>query len=329
MANKPDQITGEPEDDFPIYYRGRAKDIETDSGINLQEKLNDMEQFEKTHHHSPDDIDTTPEKQFISQEEKDKYAKGPLYSNTTQTVIEVGGIQPGSTFAENTVQEIFEKLLYPTLPPRVTITNKSELDVYNTAGSAFAPLVLKIDMQATTYDINTINLVLNGTVVQNIPCEYKIETGIQSYTFNTYTPTAAGLLEVKVYDTEKQVASDSIQIYSMSNIKEEFVIDGAAVWTNTLLRESPIVGEFIDESFGVADTFAKSGNMRITIYSDRVKDSSNIKEVLFNSINIVEMCTIENKTFESAQSPYNKGVVITFPTSRIEGKNSLKITWDL
>lgn len=115
-----DPATGEPQDKKPLYYRARAKSIILDDGRTIQEAVDDLEEELENHTHDAADIITDEDHQFVTQEEKDKLAKGTTYSNDIPTYVEHGGIGLGTTFQDKTIKEMFDMILYPYVAPIVS-----------------------------------------------------------------------------------------------------------------------------------------------------------------------------------------------------------------
>lgn len=64
-----------------------------------------------------DVIIETDDAQFISKAEKESLAKNATYTNAEPMVIEVGGLKPGTTFANKNVTDVINDLLYPYVAP--------------------------------------------------------------------------------------------------------------------------------------------------------------------------------------------------------------------
>lgn len=74
---------------------------------------------------------------FIDKREIEGGGGGVLYTNENPVPEDIGGIHAGETFDQVTVQEIFDKLLYPTLTPTLTgpsFTFSSNVEQYYEIG---------------------------------------------------------------------------------------------------------------------------------------------------------------------------------------------------
>jgi len=105
------------------------------------------------------------------------------YTNNTPMLISVGGLSAGSTFSEVPIQLMFDKILYPVLPPfaTISITNRIRERIHNTP-SDIVPINYTVTKR--TYPIQTNSIfyttangvnspsisgqIINGTYNQNL-----------------------------------------------------------------------------------------------------------------------------------------------------------------
>lgn len=115
-----------------MYYRSKASAITTDSGSTVEEELESLKNT-STHTHTPGDIITDEDHQFISSEEKENINKNAVYTNLDPTILAVGGIPAGTTFQNKKIQDILTMMMYPYTKPvvsTVTMTLNSTAQIY-------------------------------------------------------------------------------------------------------------------------------------------------------------------------------------------------------
>lgn len=81
---------------------------------------------------------------------------GPTYTNTTPTPVTIGGILAGSTFTAQTMQQMWDRLLYPYIAPTVVLNTTSPLPGVREVGTSLSPINLH---SVTTRHTNPISLV--------------------------------------------------------------------------------------------------------------------------------------------------------------------------
>lgn len=95
-----------------------------------------------------------------------------LYTNTTPTPIAVGGIPAGSTFSNKTMQEMWNMLLYPYVPPTCTLSASNNI---REKGSSNAVV---LSWSSTRGSENTTSITVDSTSIT-------VTTGNQSGTKST------------------------------------------------------------------------------------------------------------------------------------------------
>lgn len=81
---------------------------------------------------------------------------GPTYTNATPTPLTLGGIPAGTTFTAQTMQQMWDRLLYPYIAPAITLTSTPSSGVYE-FGNPQAPINLSA---VTTRNTNPITSVV-------------------------------------------------------------------------------------------------------------------------------------------------------------------------
>jgi len=114
---------------------------------------------------------------------------GGTYTNSGATPTTIGGISAGSTFSAQTMQQMWDALLYPYQPPAVTITNPSLFKTYE-----FGELV--------TSGLTSINYsVTNSSNIKVQPPDIGVpSTNIGGATFpsNPFTLAGAGSFDINI-----------------------------------------------------------------------------------------------------------------------------------
>ena len=113
-----DPSTGEPQDNTPLYYRTKAKNVIMDDGTSVEDAINSK--ADKNHTHTAREIITDKDHQFVTEEEKNNWSLGSRYNKNIPTYVEHGGIPIGTTFNNKTLQEMFDMILYPYVSPTVS-----------------------------------------------------------------------------------------------------------------------------------------------------------------------------------------------------------------
>ena len=201
-----DPSTGEPQDAKPLYYRTRAKSIVLDDGRTVQESIDDLEEQIDNHTHNASEIIEDPQHQFMTQEEKDKLAKGTTYTNDIPTYVEHGGVGLGVTFQDKTIKEMFDMILYPYVEPIVStsVLSPSNGGVFE-LGNTVTITKVRVTAQIKSNKLTKIQVV-HGTT--NVASKTDgIENG-GTFDFNTSYPiTNNATLTAKVTDDTQSIVS--------------------------------------------------------------------------------------------------------------------------
>jgi len=80
---------------------------------------------------------------------------GSTYTNTTPTPVTLGGILAGTTFTAQTMQQMFDMLLYPYIAPTVTLGSTPGSGVYE-FGNPQAPITLSATTVRNTNPITSV-----------------------------------------------------------------------------------------------------------------------------------------------------------------------------
>ena len=201
-----DPATGEPQDEKPLYYRSRAKSIVLDDGRNVQEAIDDLENNMENHTHNASDIITDKDHQFVTQEEKDIIANGTTYSNDIPTYVEHGGVAMGTTFADKTIKEMFDMILYPYVSPVVStsVLSPSNGGTFE-IGSTVTVTKIRVTASIKSNKLTRIQVVHGATSVAN-----KTDGVANGGTFDftiSYPLTTNATFTAKVTDDTQSIVS--------------------------------------------------------------------------------------------------------------------------
>lgn len=124
-----------------------------------------------------------------------------LYTNLIPTPVTVGGIAAGSTFSGETIQQMFDKLLYPYQIPTLSLSSLSNKEYGSSASITLSWSVIKktknitgiiVDNQSFTPTGNSQNGTKNTMGTYNIPAPAStINTFNMSVTDGTLTNTTS------------------------------------------------------------------------------------------------------------------------------------------
>ena len=201
-----DPITGEPQDDKPLYYRSHAKSVVMEDGSTVQETIDNMKSEFDTHTHNASEIIEDPDHQFVTQEKKDIIANGTTYSNDIPTYVEHGGVGLGVTFADKTIKEMFDMILYPYVAPIVStsVVSPSNGGTFEIGSTV---TITKVRVSATIKSNKLTKIqVVHGTTTVADKTDGVANGG--TFDFNTSYPiTANATLTAKVTDDTGSIVS--------------------------------------------------------------------------------------------------------------------------
>ena len=201
-----DPITGEPQDDKPLYYRSHAKSVVMEDGSTVQETIDNMKSEFDTHTHNASEIIEDPDHQFVTQEEKDIIANGTTYSNDIPTYVEHGGVGLGVTFADKTIKEMFDMILYPYVAPIVStsVVSPSNGGTFEIGSTV---IITKVRVSATIKSNKLTKIqVVHGTTNVASKTDGVANGGAFDFTVS-YPITANATLTAKVTDDTGSIVS--------------------------------------------------------------------------------------------------------------------------
>ena len=210
---KPDPLDGEPPDKTPLYYRASADTIIMDDGRTLNDVVHELYYLLETHHHDPEDIDETPEDQFVSQDQIDLWTRNTSYTNSRELYESHGGLLEGMSFDAMELQDFFDTLLYPYLPP---VIESAELlapasGVYSVETPVYITKV-KVTVKKKSDNIRDIKVLAGTTTL------YSYADGVSEG--GTFTINLNGLVhQTDTIYVEVEDEKDGITQYPIGEIK--------------------------------------------------------------------------------------------------------------
>ena len=131
------------------------------------------------------------------------------YTNLTPTPITVGGIASGSTFNDQTVQEMFNQLLYPYIAPSISLSASPSTGTVREFGNSVTSVTLNAMTTKHTNDITSVQFFRNGSLTETQPSPIA-GGGLETYT-DTTPVTANGItFTAKVSDGTQTITSNGV-----------------------------------------------------------------------------------------------------------------------
>lgn len=119
-------------------------------------------------------------------------AQSETYTNLTATTTTIGGIPAGSTFSGLTMQQMWDKLLYPYQPPAFTTFSFTYLNPQTSNIFEVGTGIIDFTNSNFTYATSNATNVSAGTITitQNYPSTITIKSGLDGSSNNTSIPQA-------------------------------------------------------------------------------------------------------------------------------------------
>jgi hypothetical protein len=133
----------------------------------------------------------------------------PTYTNLTPTPITVGGISSGSTFNNQTVQNIINQLLYPYIGPSISLSINPDTGPVREFGNNVTAPVLNATTTKHTNNITSVSFYRNGSLIhtQSSP---NPNGGTESYTDTTPVAGNGVIYNAVVGDGTNTTTSNSL-----------------------------------------------------------------------------------------------------------------------
>ena len=147
------ESTSELRTNKKLLYDTTADRVQTSSGESVEDVLKNMDSNLGSHTHDASTINQDENNRFVSDVQIAKWNKGPLYTNSNKTIEDIGGAKKGSTFKNNTVQEVFDKILYPDRG-YIIKTNFGSLKILNPMSRAITEISGSVEITAGSEKIN-------------------------------------------------------------------------------------------------------------------------------------------------------------------------------
>jgi len=169
-------------------------------------------------------------------------AAGSDYTNLTPTPITVGGIAAGSTFSAQTLEDMFNRLLYPYIAPSLTLSLSPANGTVREFGNDVATVTLNATTTKHTNDITLVEFYRGASLIhtQAVPIA---SGGLESYIDTTPVTTNGITFTAKAGDgTQTTTSSGSgyTFVYPFYYGVDAPGLTGAQIRTNlTMLIKTP------------------------------------------------------------------------------------------
>lgn len=128
------------------------------------------------------------------------------YTNETPMWIDLGGMKIGDTFNKVTYNEMFTKLLYPYVPPTISLSSSPSSKV-SEKGTSVDNIKLTATTKKFARDIKTVKFYLNSSEIYNVDSPNPIG-GQEIYTHDSVIDNST--FQAKVFDGEQEVSSNTL-----------------------------------------------------------------------------------------------------------------------
>jgi len=132
-----------------------------------------------------------------------------FFTNLTPTPVTVGGIAEGSTFNDQTVQEMFNQLLYPYIAPSISLSASPSTGTVREFGNLVISVTLNATTTKHTNDITSVQFFRNGSLTETQPSPIA-GGGLETYTDTTPVTTNGITFTAKVGDGTQTVTSNGV-----------------------------------------------------------------------------------------------------------------------
>ena len=133
-------------------------------------------------------------------------------SFTGKATVNCGGIKAGNTFTDKNMQEMFEALLSPKIPPSITFSLNPSTVLYK-KGTTVSTLQLRALVTVGTDPLTKVEFYKDGSLIN------KIDTGITSGSTQTYTYSGS----ITTNTTFKGKVTDSGGLYAEGSKTIKFI----------------------------------------------------------------------------------------------------------
>ena len=131
------------------------------------------------------------------------------YTNGNPTPNTVGGIAAGSTFSAQTMQNMFDKLLYPYITSSISLSTSPSTGTVREFGNSVPSIVLNATTTKRSNNITLVEFYRNGSLINSKPSPIP-GGGVESYTDNNPVSTNGISFTAKVGDGTQTVTSSAV-----------------------------------------------------------------------------------------------------------------------
>lgn len=160
-----------------------------------------------SHKHNPADILTDSSHKFITQAQEERWTSQTAYTNETPTLTKLGGIDAGTTFDNMPITELLTNLLYPYMPPTVTLS-ASPNGGLREKGEVISQVELSAQTAKKSQNITVVKFLDETSELHTVPAP-NAQGGKETYTYDKQI-TANKTFKVQVHDGKQQVTSNTI-----------------------------------------------------------------------------------------------------------------------
>ena len=146
-------------------------------------------------------------KRFVTDNQKQQWNDNTKYTNSTPTLSALGGIPAGTTFDNVPLKDLLTNLLYPYMPPTVSLSATVASGVKE-LGTSIPNITFTMTTGKKSQNITGVELYRSGTKVTTI-ADPKPNGGTETYIYQSAT-TGTCNFQAKVSDGKQTVSSNTI-----------------------------------------------------------------------------------------------------------------------
>ena len=136
-------------------------------------------------------------------------AAGSAYTNSTPTPITVGGIAAGTIFASQTMEDMFNKLLYPYIAPSLSFSVSPSTGTVREFGDDVATVTLNATTTKHTNDITLVEFYRGGSLIHTQASPIA-SGGLETYVDTTPVTTNGVTFNAKAGDGTQTTTSGGV-----------------------------------------------------------------------------------------------------------------------
>ncbi len=134
---------------------------------------------------------------------------GSSYTNANPTPITLGGIQSGSTFTAQTLQNMFDSLLYPYIAPSISLSANPTTGTIREFGNTVTTTTLNGNTTKHTNNITLVDFYRNGVLIHTQASPFA-NGGTETYVDTTPVTTNGVTFTARAGDGTQTITSNTI-----------------------------------------------------------------------------------------------------------------------